>query len=58
MGVIIWLDRNRGRWTEFLLCPELNEGSLVWEDNDDDATLDEVLEALDAFFAEQMTQYS
>ena len=35
----------------------LNEGGLVWEDDDDDATLDEVLEALDAFLAEQMTQY-
>jgi hypothetical protein len=27
----------------------LNEGGLVWEDNDDDATLDEVLEVLDSF---------
>jgi hypothetical protein len=39
----------------------LNEGGLVWEDNDDDATLNEVLKALDsflaAFLAEQMTQY-
>jgi len=35
----------------------LNEGGLVWEDNDDDATLDEVLSALDTFLADQMTQY-
>jgi hypothetical protein len=35
----------------------LNEGGLVWEDNDDDATLDEVLRTLDAFLAEQMSQY-
>jgi hypothetical protein len=38
----------------------LNEGGLVWEDNDDDATLNEVLKALDsflaAFLAEQMSQ--
>ena len=35
----------------------LDEGGLVWEDNDDEATRDEVLNALDAFLAEQMTQY-
>jgi hypothetical protein len=38
------------------LVRALDEGGLVWEDNDD-ATLDEVLQALDAFLAEQMTQY-
>lgn len=35
----------------------LDEGGLVWESKEDDATLDEVLNALDAFLAEQMTQY-
>ncbi len=35
----------------------LNEGGMVWESDDDDATLDEVLNALDAFLAEQMSQY-
>jgi len=35
----------------------LNEGGLVWEDNDANATLDEVLEALDSFLAGQMTPY-
>ena len=35
----------------------LDEGGLVWEDHDDDATLDEVLSALDSFLAEQMTEY-
>ena len=39
------------------LVRALDEGGLVWEDHDDDATLDEVLNALDAFLAEQMTQY-
>ena len=35
----------------------LNEGGLVWEDNDADATLDEVLRACEAFLAEEMSQY-
>ena len=35
----------------------LDEGGLVWEDNDDDATLDEVLQALDAFLAARMQEY-
>ncbi len=35
----------------------LDEGGLVWEDNDDNAMLDEVLSALDVFLADQMTQY-
>ncbi len=39
------------------LVRALDEGGLVWEDHDDDATLDEVLNALDAFLAEQMSQY-
>ncbi len=39
------------------LVRALDEGGLVWENHDDDATLDEVLNALDAFLAEQMSQY-
>ena len=39
------------------LVRALDEGGLVWEDHDDDVTLDEVLNALDAFLAEQMSQY-
>ena len=35
----------------------LNEGGLVWEDDDDDATLDEVLRACDAFLAEERSLY-
>ncbi len=39
------------------LVRALDEGGLVWENNDDNATLDEILNALDAFLAEQMSQY-
>ncbi len=39
------------------LVRALDEGGMVWESDDDDATLDEVLNALDAFLAEQMSQY-
>jgi hypothetical protein len=35
-----------------------NEGGLVWEDDDDSATLDEVLKACDAFLAGEMSQYA
>ncbi len=35
----------------------LNEGGLVWEDNDDDATLDETLNALESFLAQRMKEY-
>jgi hypothetical protein len=35
-----------------------NEGGFIWEDNDDDATLDEVLKACDAFLAGEMSQYA
>ena len=36
----------------------LNEGGLVWEDNDDDATLDEILKTCDACLEEEMSQHS
>lgn len=39
------------------LVRALDEGGMIWESDDDDATLDEVLETLDTFLAEQMTQY-
>ena len=39
------------------LVRALDEGGMVWESDDDDAMLDEVLNALDAFLAEQMSQY-
>jgi hypothetical protein len=42
---------------DFRVGRVLDEGGLVWENSDDDATLDEVLNALDAFFVEQMTRY-
>jgi hypothetical protein len=35
-----------------------NEAGFIWEDNDDDATLDEVLKACDAFLAGEMSQYA
>ena len=34
-----------------------DEGGLVWENNQDAATLDELLHALDSFLVEQMSQY-
>jgi hypothetical protein len=36
----------------------LNEGGLVWADDDNDATLNEVLKACDAFLADEMSQYT
>jgi hypothetical protein len=39
------------------LVRALDEGGLVWEDNDDDATLDEMLQALDAFLEARMQEY-
>jgi hypothetical protein len=35
----------------------LDEGGLVWEDNDDDTSLDEVLQALDAFLAARVQEF-
>jgi hypothetical protein len=35
-----------------------NEGGFIWENDDDDATLDEVLKACDAFLADEMSQYA
>jgi hypothetical protein len=39
------------------LVRALDEGGLVWEDSDDDTSLDEVLQALDAFLAARMQGY-
>jgi hypothetical protein len=51
-----WIDiGDDGQSSSFVRA--LNEGDLVWEDNDDDATLDEVLEACDTFLADEMSQY-
>jgi hypothetical protein len=51
-----WIDiGDDGQSSSFVRA--LNEGDLVWEDNDDDATLDEILEACDTFLADEMSQY-
>jgi len=51
-----WIEiGNDGQSSSFVRA--LNEGGLVWEDNDEDATLDEVLQACEAFLAEEMSQY-
>ena len=39
------------------LVRALDEGGMIWESSADDATLDEVLETLDTFLAERLTQY-
>lgn len=35
----------------------LDEGGTVWESDDDDATLDETLHALESFLAQSMKEY-
>ncbi len=35
----------------------LDEGGMVWESDEDDTTLDEVLLSLESFLEEQMNQY-
>ena len=52
-----WIEIGAAHYTSSLVRA-LNEGGLVWEDNDDDATLDEVLEACDTFLAGEMSQYA
>ncbi len=51
-----WIEiGNDGQSPSFVRA--LDEGGMVWESDDDDATLDEVLLSLESFLAEQMTQY-
>ncbi len=35
----------------------LDEGGMVWESHDDDAMLDETLNALESFLAQRMKEY-
>jgi hypothetical protein len=39
------------------LVRALDAGGLVWESRDDDAMLDDTLQALDAFLAQRMKEY-
>jgi hypothetical protein len=39
------------------LVRAFDEGSTVWESKDDDATLEEVLQALDAFLPARMKEF-
>ncbi len=52
-----WIEIGAEHYTTSLVRA-LNEGGLVWEDNGDDATLDEVLRTCDTFLADEMSQYA
>ena len=39
------------------LLRAFDEGGLVWESQEDDTTLDEVLQTLDAFLAQRIQEY-
>ena len=50
-----WIEIGAAHYTSSLVRA-LNEGGLVWEDDDDeDATLDEILKACDTFLAGEMS---
>ncbi len=51
-----WIEiGDDGQSTSYIRA--LNEGGMVWESDEDDTTLDEVLLSLESFLEEQMNQY-
>ncbi len=51
-----WIEIGGDLYSQSLVRA-FDEGSTVWESKDDDATLDEVLHALESFLAQRMNEY-
>ena len=52
-----WIEMGADHYSHSLVRA-LDEGGMVWESQEDDTTLDEVLQTLEAFLAQRMQEYS
>ena len=51
-----WIEMGADHYSRSLVRA-LDEGGMVWESQEDDTTLDEVLQILDAFLAQRIQEY-
>lgn len=51
-----WIEMGADHYSRSLVRA-LDEGGMVWESKEDDTTLDEVLQTLEAFLAQRMQEY-
>jgi hypothetical protein len=51
-----WIEMGADHYSRSLVRA-LDEGGMVWESQEDDATLDTLLQTLDAFLAQRMQAY-
>ena len=51
-----WIEMGADHYSRSLVRA-LDEGGMVWESQEDDTTLDEMLQILDAFLAQRMQEY-
>ena len=51
-----WIEMGADHYSRSLVRV-LDAGGMVWESPEDDTTLDEVLQILDAFLAQRMQEY-
>ena len=52
-----WIEMGADHYSRSLVRA-LDEGGMVWESQEDDTTLDELLQTLDVFLAQRMQGYS